>query len=854
MSGSETTTLAVPTAPTLSKTACDLCGLQLPKRPYTANDHGETYHFCCTGCRQVYVLLLESGLLEGDFKNTELYQTSLRLGIIGKPQGGRPGEDGSAAEPSPQELNNTKELVLRVDGMWCSVCSWLIEKVVGVEKGVVHTRVIYASDTAKIHYRPEQIAPDCITATIEKLGYKTSPRDADTNQHSPERKSLLIKMGVALFLMKNIMFFSYVLYIGYFQELSAEVQALIPYILLLLAIPAVFWCGLPIHRKAYRSLLAGAPTMELLFSIGIGAAFFYSLYAVAMGHNHFYFDTASSLVALLLVGKFIELSAKQKAAESINRLYQMLPKKVRVKAPEGERLVSIEKLKPGNHFIVKSGEKISADGEIVCGRAIVDESLLTGESKPIEKRAGDLVIASSMNVNGLLEIKALRIGKQTVLSNIIKMVERALTTKSPLVQAVDRVLQLFIPSVLALSASTAAYQLLTGAGAEAALLRAITILVIACPCALGMATPLAIAAGIGYAARRGILIRDAASLQRAARARSVVFDKTGTVTEGKFTLLYNRLGDGNEREALQRVGSLEQASNHPLAHALVSACKELGLTLRGAVDVNIVDGMGIEGTVEGKRVVLGSEAFVREAGFVLDSGEREFVEREVDRGRTVVFVGIEGWRKAGYLSLGDSLKPGALRTTQRLKEMGLSVQLLSGDAKRTTAAVARLAGIDTYVAQTLPQEKIEHIRRIQSTGSVVVMVGDGVNDAPALAQADVGIAVSDGTEIAVESAPITLLRDDLALIPEAIDISRRTGRTVAQNLVWAFVYNAVGLFAAVLGLLNPLIAAGAMLASSLSVVGNSMRLRESKGRAAAKLLEILIPWREPKEVPLRLKQ
>lgn len=854
MSDPETTTLAAPTVSTVSKTTCDLCGLQLPKRPYTRNDGGVTYHFCCTGCRQVYVLLLESGLLEGDYKNTELYQTCLRLGIIGNTREDDTDKGGFAAEPSAEELINTKELVLRVDGMWCSSCSWLIEKVVRMEKGVVHTRVIYASDTAKIHYRPEQISPDRITATIEKLGYKTSPRDADTNEHSPEWKSLLIKMGVALFLMKNIMFFSYVLYIGYFQELSADVRALIPYILLLLTLPSVFWCALPIHHKAYKSLLAGAPTMELLFSIGINAAFFYSLYALAIGHNHFYFDTASSLVALLLVGKFIELSAKWKAAESINRLYQMLPKKVRVKAPEGERLISIEKLKPGDHFIVKSGEKISADGEIVSGRAIVDESLLTGESKPIEKQVGDLVIASSMNVNGLLEIKALRIGEQTVLSNIIKMVERALATKSPIVQTVDRVLRLFIPSVLILSASTAAYLLLTGASVETALLRAITILVIACPCALGMATPLAIATGIGYAAKRGILIRDAASIQRAARARTIVFDKTGTVTEGKFTLLEYRLGDGDERHALKQIGSLEQASNHPIAHALLSACKERGLILCEAVDVNIVDGMGIEGTVEGRRVVVGNEALVCKAGFILDSGEREFVEREVDQGRTVVFVGIEGWKKAGYLSLGDSLKPDALRTTQRLKEMGLSVQLLSGDARRTTAAVARLAGIDTYVAQTLPHEKIEHIRRIQSTGSVVVMVGDGVNDAPALAQADVGIAVSDGTEIAAESAPITLLRDDLALIPEAIDISRRTARTVVQNLVWAFVYNAVGLFAAVLGLLNPLIAAGAMLASSLSVVGNSMRLRESKGRAAAKLLEFLVPWREPKEVPLWLKQ
>jgi heavy metal translocating P-type ATPase len=787
----------------------------------------------------VFLLLSESGLLQGDYKTSDLYQISLRLGIIGKPDDASP-----TTEPTQEELKETQELVLRVDGMWCSSCSWLIEKVVGSQPGVVHTRVIYASDTAKVYYKPEQIAPEQITKSIEKLGYATSLRDADTKEHSSERKSLLIKMGVALFLMKNIMFFSYVLYIGYFQELATEMQSLIPYILTGLALPSVFWCGLPIHKKAFRSLLGKAPTMELLFSIGIFAAFLYSIYSVATGHNHYYFDTASSLVALLLVGKYIELSAKHKATENINRLYQMLPKKVRLKAFDGDRLVSIDKLQVGDSFIVKSGEKIPADGEIVSGRAVVDESLLTGESKPIEKNVSDSVVASSMNVNGILEIRATRIGKETVLSNIISLVERALSTKSTLEQTVDKLTRYFIPSILLLSALTFGVLLTQSVGIETALLRAITVLVIACPCALGMATPLAIAAGIGYAAKRGILIRDGSALQQAAKINCVVFDKTGTLTEGKFTLLNFHFNSVSRNDALRSLGSLEQASNHPLANAIMRYCTEQSLTLSDATQVTITDGKGIAGIVEGKRVVIGNEQFVTDAGFTLESSHKEMIEREVDCGRTVVFAGIEDTPQAGWLSLGDSLKASTRETTAQLHKSGLSVHVLSGDAERTTSAIARQAGIEHFKAQALPQDKIEYIKILQTNRETLAMVGDGVNDAPALAQADIGIAMSEGTEIAIASSSITLLRDDLTLIPESIEISRRTVLTVRQNLVWAFLYNTIGIVAVVFGLLNPLMAAGAMLASSLSVVANSMRLREAKGKTFQKVLEILVPWRE----------
>lgn len=826
--------------------ACDLCGLRLPKRFYTAEFQQAEHHFCCAGCRQVFLLLCESGVIEGDFKSSELYQTSLRLGIISRPE-----EETPADAISNEELKDAQEMVLHVEGMWCSACSWLIEKVVAKEPGVVQARVIYAADTAKVHYKPEQISSERIAAVINKLGYVVTPRAAASEAHYVERKALLLKMGVAFFLMMNIAFFTYVIYVGYFQELAPEIQRLIPLVLLALTAPAVFWCGAPIHQKAWRSLRAQAPTMELLLSLGIFAAFFYSVYAIMRGDDHFYFDTAANLVALVLLGKFIEVTAKHKASANINRLYQMLPKKVRLQAQEGQRLVAIEKLQVGDHFIVKSGEKIPADGRIVSGTAVLDESLLTGESRPIDKRVGDHVTGSAMLLNGHLIVEALRVGEDTFLSQLIKMVESALVAKSPLERLVDRLARVFIPFVLTLALGTVLVLVLTGVSVEAAILRAITVLVIACPCALGMATPLALAAGIGFAAKRGILIRDGAALQLAGKTSHVVFDKTGTLTEGKFALLGVHGGGVHENETLRLLASLEQASNHPLATAIVEACEEKRLARYGVEEVQLVEGRGLSGLVLGAqptRVVIGNEAFVREHNFILPREQRELVEREAEIGRTIVFFGLAGNLHAGYLVLGDSLQRGVLEVVAQLKQLGVAISLLSGDGAHTTAAVARQAGIADFIAQALPEEKIKTIRALQAQGKIVAMVGDGVNDAPALAQAEVGMAMGNGTEIARESAPLIMMREDLQLVPEAIAISQRTVRTIKQNLTWAFFYNAIGIGIALAGWLNPLMAAAAMLSSSLSVIGNSMRLHEGRGKTWLKLREILLPWWEPASV------
>ncbi len=826
--------------------ACSLCGLKLPKRFYTSDTGDPSFRFCCNGCRQVYVLLLESGLFQGDYKSSELYQTGLRLGILGQPE---PDSRGGG-EPAPEELQGCRELLLQVGGMWCSSCSWLIEKVAGRQPGVAHARVIYASDTAKIHYRPEQTGEAPILDSIRRLGYTVQPRDAGEQASAGERRSLLIRMGVALFLMNNLMMFSYAIYVGYFQELPREILDFFPWILFGLALPAVTWCALPIHHKAWQSMRAGLPTMEVLFSMGIFAAFFYSTYEMVRGGEHFYFDTSGGLVGLLLVGKFIEVSARQKSSESIRRLYQLLPRKARVAAPEGERLVAIEKLQPGDRIIVKSGEKMPVDGTILRGAAMMDESLLTGESLPVRRQEGDAVIASSMNLEGLLEVETRRTGGDTTLSAILRLVERALTSKSGLERAVDGVTRFFIPGIIVLSILVGSVLLLRGAGLETAILRAITVLVIACPCVLGMATPLSIAAGIGLAARQGILIRDGEALQLCGKVTAAVFDKTGTLTAGRFVLRGTDPPSEEGREALRRAASLEQASGHPIARALTDAARSRKLALLPVSEVRFFPGMGIEGTAGEKRVAIGNRSCVEEAGFVVDAALQARMDEEMNSGNTVIYCGVEGREKACSFVLGDDLKPGAGDSVSQLERMGISVQLLSGDMPATTAIMAEKAGIRRFQARMLPEDKIRTIERLQQQGQRVAMIGDGVNDAPALAQADVGMAMGTGTEIAVQSSPVILLRDDLRLVPEAIRISRRASRAIIQNLGWAFLYNAVGIGLAAAGLLNPFLAAIAMLASSISVALNSMRVGHPPGLFTRRLLEILFPWVERESPPV----
>jgi heavy metal translocating P-type ATPase len=835
---------------------CDLCGLSLPPRPPVTEWNDQEYKFCCSGCRQVFVILAESGLLEGDYKSSDIYQTSLKLGIIAQPTEkgkSKPKKKETIEESKPEfteeQLKEAKELTLHVGGMWCSACSWLIDKVVGAEEGVVDTRVLFAADTAKIRYLPQRISAQSIKDSIKKLGYSPSERSEPTTEADKERSRLLLRMGIAIFIAVNMMMLNAVLYIGYFENVSAQVARLITFILWIFATPSVFWCGFSIHRKAYRSLAARAPTMELLLSLGILTAYFYSIYVLFQGSTHIYFDTSANLVALILVGKFFETAARQKATGSIHRLYQMMPKKVRLKTSRGERLVAIEQLQIGDIFIVKPGEKIPGDGIIVKGSTSVDESLLTGESKPISKKEGAKIVGSAMNLSGHIHVRVTQTGGETTLARIIKMVENALLGKSRIEKLVDRISRWFIPAVLLVCFSTFVFLFIQGVSLETSIMRALTVLVIACPCALGIATPLALMAGIGYAARNGILIKDGSIFQKAAKLSTIFFDKTGTITAAEFSML--RHVDLADDEAAQKdhsryIGALEEAANHPIAKAITAYCEQQNIKLYEAGDVSFHDGMGVSGTVSGKQVFTGNRKLFQHFDIDLPSTLLQQGQLEQASGHTVVYYHITILDAFGFYVLGDRLKPGAWETVSRLKRDGFGLRLISGDSEPTVKAMASKVGIDDFSFELTPVEKIEQIKAAQVSGDLVAMVGDGINDAPSLAQSDIGIAIGSGTELAIESSDIILLSSDLYKVWDSLDVSRRTIRTIKQNLVWAFLYNTVGMLVAVLGYLNPLMAASAMLISSISVVANSLRLHAGPGEAGKKIREILFPWLEPK--------
>lgn len=826
-------------------TECALCGLPNPKKPPTTEWNGQTIGFCCSGCRQVFLILSESGMLEGDYKNSDIYQTSLKLGIIADPEKEKKPEIKTSL-PSAEETTNQQELQLQIGGMWCSACSWLIEKVVSGQPGVTETNVLFAADTARIRYRPEMISAEQIKSQISRLGYSAKERAEMTEKTEQEKKGLLLRMGIAIFLVVNLMMLNSVIYVGYFQDISPQIEKLFILILWAFATPSVVWCAWPIHKKAWYSFRALAPTMELLLSIGILTAYIFSIFVLASGGTHVYFDTSASLVALVLLGKYIETAARQKAGDSLHRLYEMLPRKVRLKTNRGERFVSIDQLSLNDHFVVKPGEKIPADGVIVKGNTAVDESLLTGESRPVQKHPSMTVVGASLNINGLIEVRASNIKEDSALSQIIQLVENALFSKSDIQRLVDRIAKWFVPAVLGISLATLAFLLFSGHTIEQALIRAITVVVIACPCALGIATPLAVTAGIGYAAKKGILIRDGSVMQKISRMKTLFFDKTGTVTTGRFSVL-EHLHPGNlpQNECLSLIAAVESESSHPIAAAIVTYTNEKQIEKLEASNVQSLEGLGMQGNVAEHQILIGNRQLIEQNGTEISPELDEHAVAAEESGYTSVFYSIPSEKSFGLLILGDQIKENTESVIQTLKKSKLECHLISGDSETTTASIAGQIGFDRYQAQQSPQDKIKSIQTVQKDGNCVGMVGDGINDAPSLAQADVGIAIGSGTELAIASSDIVLLNSNLDCVREAVSISERTVKTIKQNLIWAFCYNTVGIFLAIAGVLNPLIAATAMLFSSISVVLNSIRLHEGPGKVRTRIIEIFMPWIEP---------
>lgn len=717
---------------------------------------------------------------------------------------------------------------LAIDGMTCASCSGRVEKVLRRLEGVVTANVNLASEVASVAYVPGRVDVDRLIGAIEAAGYgatKASSAEEDrrareeAEQHADRRDALLLGFS-ALLTVPLVLPMLATPFLGEMPMLSGWIQVA-------LATPVQGVAGARFYRGALGALRAGAANMDVLVALGTSAAYGLSLVQLLSGGGHLYFESSASVITLILLGKTLESRAKRRTTTALRALLELRPARARVQRDGSLVEVLVDAVGAGETVVVRPGERVPVDGEVIQGASELDESLLTGESLPVAREVGDPVIGGSVNGSGLLHVRATAVGEDARLQQIIDLVESAAATKAPVQATVDRVSAVFVPVVITLAGLTLVGWLLAGASAETALITAVSVLVIACPCALGLATPAALMVGTGAAARAGILVRDAEALERAREVNVVVFDKTGTLTEGRPEVVEVLVaGDDDPDALLLLVAGAQQGSEHPLGQALVRAVEGQALGQLQAFEALV--GRGIRTTVNGREVVVGSRRLLGELG--LDTGDlEELAAAHEARGRSVVWGVVEG-RLAGAIALGDGIRLGAVEAIAALRAQGVDPVLLTGDVWATAEVVAAELGIPDVVAEVLPEGKVEVVRSRQE-GHTVAMVGDGVNDGPALAAADVGFAMSTGSDVALQAAGMTLMRPDPRLVADALDISRRTTVKIRQNLFWAFVYNLIGLPLAVAGLLTPAIAGAAMAMSSVSVVGNALLL--SRWRPAA---------------------
>lgn len=740
-----------------------------------------------------------------------------------------------------------RQVELTIGGMTCASCAARIERKLNKLDGVLAT-VNYATEQARVSY-PETVSEDELISTVEAAGYTAAlPRppaspgqssNEDTRDGDPTRPLRDRLIGSALLTLP-------VLLLSMIPALQFRNWQ---WLALTLAAPVVVWGAAPFHRAAYVNARHGAATMDTLISVGTLAAFGWSLYALFVGDagepgmkmqfsfdiargagtHEIYLEVASAVTVFILAGRYFEARAKRRAGAALKALLELGAKDVAVmRGPTGQELeqrIPVEELVVGDRFVVRPGEKVAVDGEVVEGTSAIDASLLTGESVPVEVEPGSTVTGATINVGGRLIVRATRVGSDTQLAQMARLVTDAQNGKAEVQRLADRVSAVFVPIVIGLAVATLGYWLGSGEGATAAFTAAVAVLIIACPCALGLATPTALLVGTGRGAQLGILIKGPEVLESTRRIDTIVLDKTGTVTTGEMALVEVVPERGEQAEELLRlVGAVEAASEHPVARAIVLGAQERLGELPQVSSFSNAAGLGVQGVVDDHAVVAGRASFL--ADWELQPSEdldkaRAAAEAE---GRTVVVVGWDGSVR-GLLVVSDTLKPTSAEAVQQLRRLGLTPVLLTGDNASAAAAVAREAGIDQVIAEVLPADKVAEVQRLQSAGHVVAMVGDGVNDAAALAQADLGLAMGTGTDVAIEASDLTLVRGDLRAAADAIRLSRRTLATIKGNLFWAFAYNVAALPLAALGLLTPLIAGAAMAFSSVFVVSNSLRLR-----------------------------
>ena len=809
---------------------CSLCELSCGRQQIKRAVDGRELPFCCMGCANVYAILHESGIIASgqNIRETEVFRRSLELGLVSNAT-----DDGEPTQRIDADAP-TQEMLLQVSGMWCSSCGWLIEHGLRKLRGVVSAEVFFASDLAKVKYCPQYLPPETIPARIAQLGYKVSEYSGEEAAGKAEMHSLLLRLGIAAFLWANIMAFSVILYVGYFEQIAQSASRFLPPILMLLATPMVFYCAYPILRSAAIGIRNLQIRMEVLLSLGILTAYFFSVVQTFRGQTHLYFDTAAAIVTLVLTGKLIERAAKERAARSISMMYRLMPRKARILSDGAERFVSIDALEPGTVFLVKVGERVPADGVILQGESASDESLLTGEAAPVPKCPGDIVVSGSLNTGGVITARALRTGDDSALVQIIRLVERALATRAPIERTVDLISRVFVPVVVVLAIAVFTFLTISHIGAGAALMRATSILVIACPCALGLATPLAITAALGVASRQGILISDSRALEAMGKLDVVVLDKTGTLTQGDFRVLDFVLldppGDAKRdfiNDYLSVLAGIELASEHLLGRAVIQYAHEQNIRPAQVADVVVRKGEGVTAIWRDQQFFIGNLKLAHAIGCATDETITTSTRDWQRMGRTVAYFGADN-ELLGIIAFGDRVKAGAPTMIQNLRRRGIAVKLVSGDSVATTAAVAAQIGVTDFAGEVSPKGKAAIVDQLKQEGKRVAVIGDGVNDAPALASADLGIALGTGADIAMSAAPIVLVSGSLEKVEEAFRLAAMATRIIRQNLFWAFFYNAAGIALAISGILNPIMAAGAMLASSASVIANSMRLSRTE--------------------------
>ncbi len=727
--------------------------------------------------------------------------------------------------PSPHETVATEPVVFDVEGMTCASCAARVERVLSRQPGVAAATVNFAAREAVVSLA-EPLAPQALVGAVARIGYRLHPQaegvGGEAGAASIARRALVSGVLSAPLVLLHFV-------PGLAEGLGMPAAA---WAGLVLATPVQFWAGWPFLASAVAKARHRQTNMDTLVAIGTLAAYGYSTWAVLGGQHHsVYFETAAVIITLVLLGRYFEARAISRTTSAIRKLAELGAREATVLRDGSEIRVGLDQVKPGDLVVVRPGEKIPVDGMVREGASSVDESMLTGESLPVDKSTGDEVFGATMNQQGRLVLEATKVGADSALAQIVALLKQAQGSKAPVQRLADRVAGIFVPAVLALAGVTfGAWLLVTGSPA-AALPAAIAVLIIACPCAMGLATPTAIMAGTGRGAELGVLIRGGEVLERSGKVQVVVLDKTGTMTEGKMAVTevvadtWNAVPTDPDT-VLSRAAAVEAGSEHPIGRAIVGAAAAQGLRLPALELFEAASGFGVQGVVDGREVVVGKPQLLTQHRLMGCSELAERADRLEAQGKTVVMVGWDG-RMRGLIALSDRAKPGAAEAVAELKAQGVDLVLLTGDNQRAAARVAEELGISRVIAGVLPSGKVKEIQRLQAEGKTVAMVGDGINDAPALAQADLGIAFGTGTDVAVEASDITIIGGDPRAIPRAIGLARRTLRVIYQNLFWAFSYNVAAIPLAAAGKLSPAVAAGAMALSSVSVVANALRLRRS---------------------------